>query len=78
MVPWVVEGCVDSALSDTGSLHAGQLYRLGPGALGPGQEQNPDLRTLRLGTSASDRLVWALRIGEQREARAMGEEHDIY
>lgn len=78
MVPWIVEGYVDGALSDTGSLHAGQLYRLGPGALGPGQEQNPDLLTLRWGTGASHRLVWALRIGEQGEARAMGEEHDIY
>jgi hypothetical protein len=54
---------MDGALSDTGSLHAGQLYRLGPGALGPGQEQNPDLLILRLGTSASHRGVWALRTG---------------
>lgn len=78
MVPWVVEGCVDGALSDTGGLHAGQLYRLGPGALGSGKGQNPDLLTLRLGTTASHRLVWALRRGDQREARATGEEHDIY
>lgn len=45
--------------SDVGSLHAGRLYRLEPG-----QEENPNLPTLRLGTGVSCGWVWALRIRE--------------
>lgn len=62
---------MDGALSDTGSFHVRWLYRLG-------QERNPRSSTLRPGSGESHRWVWALRLGEQREARAAGEEHDIY